>query len=203
MLVVIAILSVLTGAGISLLGGTGQQARKAGADMISGMVDQARSLAINSRSNVYLVIAEPGTLPAQDERYQVALIREVKPPTGAPVPLPGQPSQPSYELVRRWQTLNTGVVLLKGKVGDLENALDGVKQDFTYTSNKKQLTAKLYKLGINSLGSLNRSNPVILRLAEGAYRNGEPIAKKVEGGTGIAETQLKVGKVIARAFRAN
>ncbi len=208
MLVVISIMAILIGAGVTLLGGTGVQSRKAGADMISGMVDQARTIAITTRKEVFLVIAEPGTLAGQDERYRIGLMREsVTPTTGAsPVPDPNLPVTRDYELVRRWQTLNTGVILIGGGVDNIPNPLDAGKVDFTYTSNQRQITARVYQLSINSLGSLTRpagSTPVVLRLAEGAYRNGKPSPNKVAGGQGIAETQLKIGRVMARPYRSN
>jgi len=202
MLVVITIIAVLVGAGISLIGGTGVQSRKAGADMISGMVDQARTLAITTRSDVYLVIAEPGTLEGQDERCRLGLLREITiPPVN-----PGDTPTKEFQLVRRWQTLNSGVVLIPGGVDGVPNALDAPKVDMTFTSNKKEIEASVYQLSINSLGSLTLpegSRPVVLRLAEGAYRNGSPSPNKVADGQGIAETQITIGRVIARPYRSN
>ena len=201
MLVVITIIAVLVGAGISLIGGTGVQSRKAGADMISGMVDQARTLAITTRSNVYLVIAEPGTLQGQDERCRLGLLREITiPPVN-----PRDPPTKELQLVRRWQTLNSGVVLIPGDVDGVPNALIQ-KVDMIFTSNKKPIRASVYQLAINSLGSLTLpegSRPVVLRLAEGAYRNGSPSPNKVADGQGIAETQITIGRVIARPYRSN
>ena len=202
MLVVISIIAILIGAGITLLGGTGVQSRKAGADMISGMVDQARTLAITTRSEVFLVIAEPGTLVGQDERCRLGLLREITiPPVN-----PGDPPTKELQLIRRWQTLNSGVVLIGGGVDGIPNPLDSGKVEFTFTSNQRQITAQVYQLSINSLGSLalpEGSTPVVLRLAEGAYRNGAPSPNKVAGGQGIAETQLKIGRVMARPYRNN
>ena len=202
MLVVISILSILFGAGISLLGGTGMQSRKAGADMISGMVDQARTLAITNRADVFLVIAEPGTLPGQDERCRIGLLRE----TPAPPNTSGTPPAKTYELLRRWQTLNTGVVLIGGKVEDVPNPIDEQKVKMTFRQGNSQISADVYQISVNSMGSLalpKGSTPIVLRLAEGAYRGGKPATNKVQGGSGIAETQLKIGRVMARPYRSN
>jgi prepilin-type N-terminal cleavage/methylation domain-containing protein len=203
MLVVITILSILMGAGISLLGGTGMQSRKAGADMISGMVDQARTLAITNRADVFLVIAEPGTLPGQDERCRLGLLREVPAPPGSSG---SSPPAKTYELLRRWQTLNTGVVLIGGTVDGVPNPVDVGKVKMTIRQGNGQITADVYQISVNSMGSLalpKGSTPIVLRLAEGAYRSGKPSTNKVEGGSGIAETQLKIGRVMARPYRSN
>jgi len=203
MLVVILILSVLMGAGISLLGGTGMQSRKAGADMISGMVDQARTFAITSRADVFLVIAEPGSLPGQDERCRIGLLREIPAPPGS-----SGSSTPAktYELLRRWQTLNTGVVLIGGTVDGVPNPIDEPKEKMTIRQGNGQIEADFYQISVNSMGSLalpKGSTPIVLRLAEGAYRGGKPSTNKVQGGSGIAETQLKIGRVMARPYRSN
>ena len=63
MVAVIAILVILMTAGVSLMNGTGSQSRKAGTDMLGGMIEQARTTAITSRSHVVLAVAEPGDLP--------------------------------------------------------------------------------------------------------------------------------------------
>lgn len=49
MSVVIAILLILMTAGVSLMNGTGAQARRAGTDMLTGMIEQARTTAITTK----------------------------------------------------------------------------------------------------------------------------------------------------------
>ncbi len=202
MLVVISIISILMGAGISLLGGSGLQSRKAGADMLSGMVDQARTLAITNRDEVFLVIAEPGTLSGQDERCRIGLLREAPPEPNKS----GAPPAKTYELIRRWQVLNTGVVLIGGQVDGVPNPIDQPKVTMQVKQGNTQTSANVYQISINSMGSLalpKGSTPIVLRLAEGAYRGGKPSPNKVQGGSGIAETQLKIGRVMARPYRSN
>ena len=63
MVVVIAVLVMLMTAGVIFFSGTGSQSRKAGTDMLTAMIEQARTKAITSRSFVVLAVAEPGDLP--------------------------------------------------------------------------------------------------------------------------------------------
>lgn len=170
--------------------------------MISGMVDQARTLAITNRADVFLVIAEPGTLPRQDERCRIGLLRETPPPQNSS----GVPPAKTYELLRRWQTLNTGVVLIGGGIDGVPNPIDTPKVKMSIRQGNSQISAEVYQISVNSMGSLalpEGSAPIVLRLAEGAYRGGKPSPNKVQGGSGIAETQLKIGRVMARPYRMN
>ncbi|MGL4399025.1 MAG: pilus assembly FimT family protein, partial [Luteolibacter sp.] len=113
MVAVIAILVTLMTAGISLLGSTGIQSRKTGVDLLSGLIEQARTKAITSRSHVVLAIAEPGDLPAQDERCRIGLFTVEKWPDQVTGPLALQ-----GVLTSRWQSLNTGIALIPNQSQD-------------------------------------------------------------------------------------
>jgi hypothetical protein len=107
-------------------------------------------------------------------------------------------------LMNRWKTLETGVVLLGGKVDGVENPLDGPKRTITYGSDAKPQTVKVRVIGFNSRGGLRLpagSVPIIMRIAEGNYRNGVATPfKRVDAQT-ISENRLKIGRIIARPYR--
>ena len=199
MVTVIAVLTILMMAGVSLMKGSGPQARKAGADLLAGMIEQARASAITTRGNVLLAIAEPGDLPAGDERCQVGLF---------------QINEENWKdedaevmkgiLISRWKTLETGVVLLGGKVDGVENPLDGPKHTITYGSDAKPQTVKVRVIGFNSRGGLRLpagSSPIVMRIAEGNYRSGVATPFKRADSQTVSENRLKIGRIIARPYR--
>jgi prepilin-type N-terminal cleavage/methylation domain-containing protein len=203
MVTVIAILATLMTAGVSLLNGTGAQSRKTGTDMLSGLIEQARTKAITTRSNVLLVVAEPGALPAQDERCRIGMFKVednwLENPTNIK----------NAQLLSRWQVLNTGIVLLPGDVDEnsvkVPNALSQDKITITY-GGTKNLTVKVYAIGFNSRGGLSYptgSTPVAFRIAEGGYRGPQRAPKANERGDEktISENRLKIGRVTARPYQ--
>lgn len=206
MVAVIAILVVLMTAGVSLLNGTGAQSRRAGTDMLSGLIEQARTKAITSRTNVVLAIAEPGDLPSDDERCRVGIFTvENWPATPTP------PLALEGVLTSRWQTLNTGIVLLPGDVDEngvkVPNPLSKDKVSITF-GGAKNLTVKVYAISFNSRGGLSYptgSTPVAFRIAEGGYR-GTPkkATPNLQGSDKVAaENRLKIGRVTARPYQTD
>jgi hypothetical protein len=198
MAAVIAILVILMAAGGSLMYGTGAQTRNAGADMLSAMIEQARASAITTRCYVVLAIAEPGDLPASDERCRLGLFK---------VAVDKWPKAPSDAaeavLMSRWRTLETGVALIGGKVDGVENPLDGDELTISYGTNKP-FAVKVHAIAFNPRGGLHYpsgSTPVAMRIAEGRYQNHKATAYQ-RGDTGvISENRLKIGRVIARPYR--
>lgn len=199
MVAVIAVLVILLMAGVSLMNSTGPQARKAAADMLSGMIEQARTTAITTRGNVLLAVAEPGDLPAGDERCRLGLfqITEENWKDGEAETLKGT-------LLSRWKPLETGVVLLGGTVDGVENPLDSPKRTIVYGSDAKPQTVKVRVIGFNSRGGLRLpagSTPIAMRVAEGVYRGGEAVPYQRGGAKTITENLLKIGRVTARPYR--
>ena len=199
---VIAVIVILLVAGVSLIGGTGASARKAGADMLTGMIEQARTAAITSRSYVVLAIAEPGDLPAGDSRCRIGLFK-VKPdqwPQNATDPVPAV-------LMSRWRILENGVVLIGGEVDGLQNPLDGETQPqltITYGAAANTRTVKVHSIAFNPRGGLHHpagSNPIVMRIAEGGYRNGTATPNRRGDSQAISENRLKIGRVTARPYR--
>ena len=200
MLAVIAIVVILMTAGISLLNGTGAQSRKTSSDLLIGLIEQARTLAITSRSYVVLAVAEPGDLPGDDERCRLSLFKIAEWPEGV-----SSPSALTGVQVNRWQTLETGVVLYGGSVDDVMNLLDQPELTLNY-GGTKNLSAKVHFMAFNSRGGLYcpaGQTPICMRVAEGSYR-GSP-RKAVANLRGpqktIAENRLKIGRVTARPYR--
>lgn len=195
---VIAVLVILLMAGISLLGGTGAQARRAATDLLAGMIEQARTTAITTRSDVILAIAEPGDLPGSDERGRLALFRVET--------WPDSPTEPiKATLLNRWRTLETGVVLLGGEVGGLANPLDSAQRKIQFGPNhSKEVEAHI--LVFHPRGGLRipeGSTPVAMRVAEGGYRNGVASPNRRGDSATLAENQLRIGRVTARAYRSD
>ena len=191
---VMAIVLALMTAGVSLLNGTGAQSRKAGTDLLSGLIEQARTTAISSRSYVVLAIAEPGDLPSGDEHCRIGLFRvdqEWPDASQTPNPLKGT-------LLTRWQTLNSGIVLIP-------DALNLAEITLAY-GGTKNLSVKVHAIAINSRGGLHfpaGSTPIMIRIAEGGYR-GSPLAptpNKRGPDERISENRLRIGRVTARPYQ--
>lgn len=202
MVVVMVILVILMTAGVSFLNGTGSQSRRAGTDLLSGLIEQARTMAVTSRSTVVLAIAEPGDPPSTDERCRIGLFKIAKDwpsPATPPLSLDGV-------LATRWQTLNTGIVLIGGNVDGVANPLDQAQIEISYTAGGKTVKGQFHVLAFNSRGGLiypAGSTPVGIRVAEGGYRGTPPVATANlrAGQKSPTENQLKIGRVIARSYR--
>lgn len=197
MVTVIAILVTLMTAGVSLLSDTGAQSRRAGTDLLTGLIEQARTKAITSRTTVVLAIAEPGAIAGQDERCRIGLFtiadEEWPDPTTSPLTLKGV-------LLNRWQTLNTGIVMIPGEVSGVPNPLNLPKSTITYGGNKN-LSAVVHVIAFHSRGGLRYptgSTPIVLRIAEGGYRNGTPTPNLRKDTK--TENRLKIGRVTARPY---
>jgi hypothetical protein len=191
MAAVIAILGTLMTAGVSLLSGTGAQSRKAGTEILTGLIEQARITAITSRSHVVLAIAEPGDLPAGDERCRLGLFK-----VGEWSDSPSAPPALAGVLLKRWQTLETGIVLAGGDVDGVNNPLDGDQVTIRYGG----AGVTVHIIAFNPRGGLHYppgSAPVAIRIAEGHYRGG----KAVSNPRGGSECRLKIGRVTARPYR--
>lgn len=199
MVAVIAILVTLLTAGISLLHGTGNQSRRAGTDLICGMIEQARTTAITSRSHVVLAIAEPGDLPATDNQCRLGLFKvEGDWPDAGTIPVSVKAT-----LLSRWRTLNTGIVLIGGDVDGAPNPMSGDEITINY-GRTNNISVQVHAIAFNPRGGLrfpDGSTPIVLRVAEGGYRNGEAKPDKRGGESGITENLLKIGRVTARPYQ--
>jgi hypothetical protein len=195
---VIAVLTILLLVGTRLLGGTTSQARKAGTDLLTGMIEQARTMAVSSRTHVVLAIAEPGDLPARDERCRLALIKVDEWPENPGDPVKGV-------LMTRWRTLETGAVLLGGDVDGVANPLDVPQLDIHFGPNHS-LKVEAHALAFHSRGGLRYpegSTPVAMRVAEGGYRGGAASPNRNGDAGTISEDRLKIGRVTARPYRTD
>jgi hypothetical protein len=201
MVAVIAILVTLMTAGIALMSGTGVQSRKAGVDLLSGLIEQARTTAVVSRCHVVLAIAEPQDFPNSDNQCRLGLFKVA----AWPDPLTGSLDATQMS---RWQNLNSGIVLLAGKpIGS-----DGKEIDLGNPLSESQITVKYgaktveaHVIAFTPRGGLQYpvdSKPIVLRIAEGSYR-GSPAkatANLRSGQTKPTETVLKIGRVTARPY---
>jgi prepilin-type N-terminal cleavage/methylation domain-containing protein len=195
-LVTITIIVILMAAGVSLLGGTGPQARRSATDILTGMIEQARTTAVTTRYPVVLAIVEPGDFPANDGKCRIGLF-EVK---SWPMPIdPKDDDKP--RLIGRWRILENNVVLIGGQAeSGLANPLDQPKVTLDY--GKKE-PVNVYAIVFSPRGGLHPTTsgqePIAIRVAEGAYRNG--VAKPKKRGNVIPENLIRIGRVTARPYR--
>lgn len=191
-LVTISIIVILMAAGVALLGGTGPQARRAGADMLTGMIEQARTTAVTTRSHVVLAVAEPGGIPANDGKCRIGLFKVSGWPGDLTMPVGASP-------IGRWRILENNVVLIDGDAeGGLANPLDGDKITLDYGKGKVSAHVVVFTPR-GGLAYPTGSGPIAMRVAEGAYRNG--VAKPNNRGGTISETLIRIGRVTARPYR--
>lgn len=193
MMVVMAIVGILVTASISLLSGNGTQARRAATNTLVGLIEQARTRAVTGRYHVVLAIIAPTDLPNGDDRCRVGIF-QVKKWTGDTA-LEG-------ELFSRWLSLSRSIVLIPGEVNGIENPLDQPKITIHY-GGLKNLTVKAHLIGFNPCGGLHYplgSAPIIVRLAEGGYRNGAATPNRRGPNNAISENLLKIGRVTARPY---
>lgn len=204
MLAVIAVIGIMLVAGVSILGDTGQQSRRAAGDTLTGLIEQARTTAISTRRHVILAVAEPGDLPTDDTQCRLGLFKVDEWPEQAAAALPAV-------LLNRWKTLETGVVLIGGDAGGaisggMPNPMDAPQLRVSYGGGGGTRTVEVHAIAFNPRGGLQYpegSRPVQLRIAEGRYRNGRafPIRRGEAGA--LAESHLKIGRVTARPYRTN
>ena len=198
MLTVIAILVILMTAGVQLLNGSGSHSRRAANDLLTGMIEKARTTAITSRSHVLLAVAEPGDLPTGDQACRLGLFKVEAWPDSTTGVIPAI-------LMSRWRTLETGVVLIGGAVDGVENPLDAPELTISYGTNKP-LKVKVHAIVFNSRGGLHYpsgSSPVAMRVAEGNYRGGEAKPFERADAKTITENRLKIGRVTGRPYRTD
>lgn len=197
MVAVIAVLVILVVAAIGLMNGTGPQSRKTSTDTLAGMIEQARTTAITSRCHVVLAVAEPGDLPVVDGRCQLGLFKvESWPESGVTGIIAGS-------LMSRWRALENGIALTTGEVNGMENPLDAGKLTIAYGAGNP-MNVSVHAIAFNPHGGLQYpagSNPVVMRVAEGSYRNGKASPNRRGSSAIIAENLLKIGRFTARPHR--
>lgn len=196
MVAVMGLLVMLSVAGISLLHGTGSQSRKTALDLLAGMVEQARTTAITSRSYVVLAVVEPGDLPGGDERCRLGLFAVASWPEAATDTVRGVP-------LARWQTLATGIALLGGAVDGVDNPMDRPKLTLAMEMAQPQIIT-VHALVFNPRGGLHYppgSMPVAMRIAEGCYLGGQATPYRRGDSAGITASCLKIGRVTSHSYR--
>lgn len=195
-IVTMAILTLLVAAGAGMMGDNGPKSRKATSDLVTGMVEQGRSRAITSHSQVMLAIAEPRDLPFKDSAARLGLFKlsEFDAKTG----------RAKGEMLRRWEMIPGGVAIIGGDIHGLRNLMDAPRVELTYQSGGRETTASLRGIVFTTRGGRDwpaGSGPMVVRIAEGGYRGDlkEASANKRDGK--IPEDFIKIGRVIARPQR--
>ena len=193
MMVVMAIIGILVTASISLLNGNGTQARRDATNTLVGLVEQSRTRAVTGKYHVMLAIIAPTDLPNGDDRCRVGMFQVKK--WTSDTTLEG-------ELFSRWRSLSRGIILIPGEVNGIANPLDQPKVTIHY-GGPKNLTVRAHLIAFNPCGGLHYppgSTPIIVRLAEGGYRNGTATPNRRGPNNAISENLLKIGRVTARPY---
>lgn len=191
---VVAVLALLMAAGARFLGDPGSKAQKTATDALVGLVEQARTTAIVSRSIVVLAIAEPGDLPSATER---CLIGTFKINEWSATAMDGM-------LIRRWQSLPSGALIIPGDVKGQRNPRDEPEISLRYSQGKQIIQGRFHIIAFSPSGGLHwpaGSDSVVLRIAEGGYRNGQPTPNPRGSKHSLSGNCLKIGRITARPFR--
>lgn len=198
MAVVIAILLTLATAGAQLLGHTEIQTRKAGTELVTSLIEQARNTAITSRRYVVLAIAEPGDIADTDERCRLGIFK-----------VDAWPESLDEKMIKadqkgRWRALEQGLTISGGKIDGLDNPRDAAELALEYGNASKPRTAQVHAIAFNPRGGVIfpvSSNPIVLRVAAGTYRDGKAIPRPNGKNGEITEQKIKVGRINARPYR--
>lgn len=191
---VIAVLVTLITVSLSLLNNTGTYSRRTATQLLTSLVAQARTYAITSHCEVALAFAEPTDLPSSAGRYQLGLFKLTTPLTPA--------AQVSGNLIQRWESMNSGIVLFAEDLVGLPNLMDQVKLQIT-SGGTKNSVLRVHALIFDPRGKLcfpPGSSPLVLRLAEGRYQDGLAIPTRRAGSANITENRLKIGRLSARIY---
>lgn len=198
MVVVIAVMLTLMVAGVSLIGDTGSKSRRAASDSLMGIVEQARTRAITSRSQVLLAIAEPRDLPAGDDKARLGLFKltDFDKKTG----------RAKGELLRRWEMVPAGVALIGGEAEQFRNVMDEDEVSLAYVSGGKNFNIAVHGMVFSPRGGRDwpeGAGAVVIRIAEGGYRGSEkrPQANTRGESRAVTEDRVKIGRIIARPQR--
>jgi len=201
LLVVIAIIGILSYSVVAMMGNSGPQARKASVDTLTGLIEQARTTAITSRSHVVLAFAEPADLPGGDGHCRIGLFKVPEWPNAGT-----EPSMLNAVLLSRWTSLNNGIVLVGGDVDGIPNPLDSPKVTIRYGSATRPLEIQVRVIAFHSRGGLvlpSGSEPIALRIAEGGYRNGVASPNRRADTDTLSESRMKIGRVVGRPYRTD
>lgn len=201
LLVVIAVVGILLVVGGAALSNTPAQARKTSMDALQSAVEQARTHAITKRKHAVLAMVDPSDAPGGDPTRQRIGLFEV---TEWPETQAADITELDVVQVGRWQSMENGVVMIDGSppAAPLSNPLDDAPITLRLQGGGTAREIRARVMVFHPRGGLRLpagSEPVVIRLAEGGFRNGEAIPIRRNGK--IAESTLRIGRVIARPYR--
>ena len=97
-----------------------------------------------------------------------------------------------------------GAIPYGGDYEGIRNPYDLPELTVRYTSAGKQVEVVVHALAFTPRGGLQwpeGSDPVVMRVAEGAYRSGKAMPDLRGESKGVSENRLQIGRVVARPFR--
>lgn len=187
-LAVLAIIIVLVGISVSLLGNTGAAALRTAGEGLTAAVEQGRTSAITRRREVALAVLEPGQGGFNDDVCRIGLFElEGETDDGA---LKGR-------LLQRWLKLPGGIALFGGEVDSLSNLADQPTVAIDWGDDEDD-RAEVHALVFTARGGLSLpqgSESVVVTIGRGTYRNGSV----VKFGKGAQRT-IRIGRVVARPW---
>jgi hypothetical protein len=201
MAVVAAMLTILISSGIGLYRNNHGTARRISVDVIRGLIELAKNHAIAKQAEVLLVFEEPDASQAGNNCCRVVLMQQ-----RTQLLADGESPIAHYDLLSHWQELPSDVVFIGGEIDGGPNLFDSPPTEVIWMRGARETTAKVHLLSINGRGSLalpRGSGAVMLRIAEGRYRDGLAHASHQESSSLPIENQIKVGRVSARVWSAN
>lgn len=187
-MVVMVIAGTLLAMGLTIFGRTAARAQRTATDQFTAAVEQARTLAITRRKPVILAIAPPAASDRDTTcRYGIFEVDEL-PAEGDPI---------NARQVVRWNLMPQGVVFFPDDLEGLRNIAGEGKVQLKWKDGDSQ--ALVHALAFSPRGGLawpTGSDSVTVKIGSGFYRDGQPVAVKDGGHSG-----LRIGRVVARPWK--
>ena len=196
MTAVMAIMVILIAAGLNHFSAPASHPGKTDSDMLAGLIDQARTSAITSRSCVVLAVADPDDIPARDPRCNLGIFKIDAVPTDLTETAKGV-------MITRWRPMEPGIALIGGKLEGTDNPLDAERLTIT-CETPRHMTFKVHAIAFDSCGKLvypPGSAPVTLRVARCIYQAGKTVPVRPNPSGSRTEIRMKIGRISARPYR--
>lgn len=169
------------------------QARELAVDQIEAAIRNAREVAASRRARVMVAWAMPEDGATTGVR--MAWFRVERGPHPDAV---GDGVVEAIAL-QRWQVLPKGVVLATGQAGGMCNLMDGEAWRLRQPGREELMVHGIILDAQGRMIAPAGSEGLMLRVAEGFYREGRPQLDVSEGG--VRESHLSVGRTYARVMR--
>ena len=193
LLVVMLVMAMLILVGVSAMDGGKAYERRVCTNELLGVLDQARSRALIHGRQVAVAIVDPGDVGGED-RCRVGLFQIEN--------WAGLPTGPVLvEQVSRWHFMHHGVVMCSGDVPGVINPRDAPELHWVHGIEDEGMQVHAIIFGAHGdIVYPEGDELVLLRVAEGHYRDGR--VEKLKGGRFRAgvENQIRIGRRSGRSY---